>query len=266
VAEGRFGKAAIAFKSTLNAIDHDVIELAEQMAESSDSQVVMDVSTMPKRFFFPLLTRLCESSHIQTLIVTNTTPEEYGKELARDADEWRPLPIYCGDSLDESPEATLMIGVGYHPFRIQEILERSRGRRFGIKLFLPFPSLHPGNMENWKFIRGITSEWNRVDAPIPIVRVPTHDASLAFDALRQHSSSGRTRALILAPFGPKPLSLAMCLLGIARTAIGSQTEIGYTQPRVYAPDYSIGIATQDGIPKVAAYCDKLNGRSLYAID
>ena len=255
-----FGSASISYSSELDAIDHDVIHLADEIVEACGSHVVLDVSTMPKRFFFPLLTRLVESSHVTTLIATNTSPLAYGKELARNADDWRTLPIYCGNSRDESPEATVIIGVGYHSLKIHDVLVQYRDRRVGIKLFLPFPSLHPGFIENWKFIHEIKSEWDRVlREPIDIVRVPNHDVSLAFDCLRQHSSEGRTASLVLAPFGPKPLSLAMCLLGIARTAIGCSTEIGYTQPQEYSPDYS------KGSKDVTAFCVKLNGRDLYTL-
>lgn len=102
--------------------------------------------------------------------------------------------------------------------------------------------------------------------PIEIVRVPTHDVSISFDRLLQHSAGGQAPSLVLAPFGPKSLSLAMCLLGIARMKAGGSTEIGYTQPSAYSPDYSTGIAIRDGAPVVTAYCLRLNGRDLYSVD
>lgn len=251
--------------------EHDVINLAYELAESCHPNVVLDITTMPKRFFFPLLTALSESDRIKNLIATNTAPVRYGKVLAEDADEWKPLPMFDGDVLDVPSEATLIIGVGYQPLNVKDLLERNRSLRVAIKLMFPFPSLHPGFIQNWKFVSHIKSEWGdgqRVgqSSPIEIVRVPAHDVSLAFDRLLQHSMEGKTQTLFLAPFGPKSISLAMCLLGIARNRSGLATEIGYTQPSVYMPDYTTGVADRDGFPDVTAYCLRLNGHDFYRID
>ena len=251
--------------------EHDVINLAFELADACQPNVVLDITTMPKRFFFPLLTALSESGRIRNLIATNTTPVRYGEVLAEDADDWKPLPMFDGNVLDEPSKATLIIGVGYQPLNVKDLLERNRSLRVAIKLMFPFPSLHPGFIPNWKFVSHIKSEWGdgqRVgqSSPIEIVRVPTHDVSLAFDRLVQHSLEGKAQTLILAPFGPKTISLAMCLLGIARGRSGLTTEIGYTQPSIYMPNYTTGVADRDGFPDVTAYCLRLDGHDLYRID
>ena len=175
------------------------------LAEQAASNVVLDISTMPKRYFFPLLTQLCESSQVRNLLVTNTSPVSYGEVLAGDADNWRP----------------------------------------------------PGS-----------------NSDIDIVRVPVGDVSLTFDRLLQQTKGGQTNSLILAPYGPKPMSLAMCLLGIARRAKGFDpetdapnlpTKIGYTQPSWYHPEYSREVRIVNGLPDVMAFCVRLNGRNLYAL-
>lgn len=240
--------------------------LAFDLADTCERQVILDVSTMPKRFFFPLLTALCETDRIKTLIVTNTSPRSYGRILSENAGGWDTLPGYAALSSDESLETTVMIGVGYQLLNIQDLLERYARKPVRFKLMLPVPSLHPGFIKNWQFIQGIKSLWGgrpqRVGRQVEpeIVRVPNHDVSLAFDRLVQHSQQGLARSLVLAPFGPKPLSVAMCLLGIARQAVSSlDTEIGYTQPPVYSPRYS------EGSGDVTAFCIKLNGQSLYSV-
>ncbi len=250
--------------------EHDVINLAFELADGCHPNVILDITTMPKRFFFPLLAALSESDRIKNLIATNTAPVRYGEVLAEDADDWKPLPMFDGNVLDEPNEATLIIGVGYQPLNVKDLLERNRSLRVAIKLMFPFPSLHPGFIPNWKFVSHIKSEWGDgqhvgQSSPIEIVRVPTHDVSLAFDRLLQHSLEGKTQTLILAPFGPKSISLAMCLLGIARTQSNLSTEIGYTQPSRHMPDYTTGIALRDGFPDVTAYCLRLNGHDLYGI-
>jgi hypothetical protein len=263
--------AKIVEAGNLLSKDHAIINLAYELVERCHPNVVLDISTMPKRFFFPLLSVLIQSPHVSNLIATNTAPERYCEELANNAAEWVPLPMFNGDPLEEPTDATLIIGVGYQPLNVKDILERIRTLRVAIRLMLPFPSLHPGFIPNWNFFNHIKSEWgtgiNENQAPpIEIVRVATHDVSLAFDRLVQHSEEGRKEALIMAPYGPKAISLAMCLLGIAREKrLGISTEIGYTQPSFYHPDYSSGVATRDGFPDVTAYCLRLNGRDLYQI-
>ena len=246
------------------------------LAEQAASNVVLDISTMPKRYFFPLLTQLCESSQVRNLLVTNTSPVSYGEVLAGDADNWKPLPLYEGDPFNESPEVTLIVGVGYHPLNIQEIMEENKSIRVHMKLFFPFPSIHPGFIPNWKFVEHINKHRRPPgsNSDIDIVRVPVGDVSLTFDRLLQQTKGGQTNSLILAPYGPKPMSLAMCLLGIARRAKGFDpetdapnlpTKIGYTQPSWYHPEYSREVRIVNGLPDVMAFCVRLNGRNLYAL-
>ncbi|MEZ6127804.1 MAG: hypothetical protein R3C59_03920 [Planctomycetaceae bacterium] len=264
----------------LHQEDGAIIELAIGLAEESPPNVILDVSAMPKRFFFPILTHLCEASQIENLVVTNTSPLRYGDVMSGGWDDWKPLPIYDGDPFDHSPNVTLVVGVGYQLLSIQQILERNKSRTAAVKLMLPFPSLHPGLIENWKFIRHIVRqrqaslEGRQSERP-PIERVPISDVSLAFDRLVRLTERGKTRSLILAPYGPKPLSVAMCLLGFARRTLGFDdelerwrypTEIGYTQPAWYHPDYTAGIRLTNGVPDVAAFCIRLKGRSLYQLD
>lgn len=253
----------------LHSSDHEVIEAVQELADQCEGRVIVDISTMPKRWFFPLVRELVEAAHIKTLIAANTKPARYAKhgtQLATDADSWEPLPGYLHSDVD-ADETTAIIGVGYHTLNLHEFIGESTTRKIDLKLFLPFPSLHPGFRQNWEFVRDITAAWKGPLRP-EIVRVPTDDVSLVFDRLKQQSQEGRTRSLVLAPFGPKPMSLAMCLLGIAREREyddNVETEIGYTQPKAYAADYSVGVGMRDSTPIVNAYCIRLNGRDLYSV-
>lgn len=276
----RFGsRVKIVDSGNLLCAEHEVIQLAMTVASECSPNVVLDISTIPKRFFFPLLTSICDRNDIVNLIVTNTSPVRYGDVLAENVDNWKPLPMYDGDPMDSSSDATLIIGVGYQQLRVHEYFEENKSRRIGVKLLLPFPSIHPGFIHNWKFIHRISEELSGSEkvggnSPAEVIRVPTGDVSLTFDRLLQQTGAGVARTVVLAPFGPKPISLAMCLLGIARRARGDDpntlapilpTEIGYTQPKSYRPDYSTGVAERDGYPDVSAYCVRLNGRDLYTL-
>ncbi|MCY2968954.1 MAG: hypothetical protein NT069_35900 [Planctomycetota bacterium] len=248
----------------LHASDHEVLESVQYIAGELRGQVVVDISTMPKRWFIPLVQALVERHQIHTLVATNSKPDKYSNDrLATDPEPWEPLPGYMYAER-QSSETTAIIGVGYHMLNLHELIGESTAGNLNLKLFLPFPSLHPGFRQNWEFVRDVTTAWKGT-APPEIVRVPTDDVSLIFDRLLQQSQGGRAESLIMAPFGPKTISLAMCLLAIAREQIRPEveTEIGYTQPKAYASDYSSGVAMRDGIPLVNAYCIRIRERSFY---
>ncbi|MCA9061255.1 MAG: hypothetical protein KDA85_22230, partial [Planctomycetaceae bacterium] len=258
------GRLMIRPERPLHASDHEVLEDVQNLADQLHGQVVIDVSTMPKRWFIPLVRELVERPQIHTLVATNCKPQQYSLDrLATDADSWEPLPGYL-HAEGRSSETTAIIGVGYHTLNLHDFLGENTARNIALKLFLPFPSLHPGFRQNWEFVRDITTAWKGASRP-EIVRVPTDDVSLIFDRLIQHSHGGYSESLVMAPFGPKTVSLAMCLLAIARERICPEveTEIGYTQPKAYASDYSSGVAKRDGIPIVNAYCIRIKGQSFY---
>ncbi len=265
-----FGSTLDVKEIELLCIEQEIGDFVSDFLQRTGQNVLVDLSAMPKRFFFPILAMLLQSSTITNLLVTYTQAERYGKILEEDPDEWSPLPMFGGDPISEaSTHATLIIGVGYQELNLPDILNHVRFGPDRLKLFFPFPSIPPGFIDNWKFVSRIKSEWSKLRGaelpPDAIIRVPTHDTSIAFDLLIAHSNEGRASSVVLAPYGPKPISLAMCLFGIARQNQGIATEIGYTQPRIYHPEYSSGVATQNGVPVVTAYCLRLGGRDLFSL-
>lgn len=92
-----------------------------------------------------------------------------------------------------------------------------------------------------------------------------YDVPSIFDALCTFTDDGR-RTSALAPFGPKTVSLAMCLFAIAADrARRGAVPVYYTQPRRYAIDYTTGIKEVKGVPDIKAYCVRHSGRDLYNI-
>ena len=261
--------------------DSHVINLASEICNQLRSDVILDVSTMPKRFLFPLLTLLCEyeAPRFRNLLITNSAPLRYGEQISGGWQDWKPLPMYTGDPFESSAESRLIVGVGYQLLSIQQILERTKSASQKVSLLLPFPSIHPGLIANWKFIEHIVDQRDdgvpeRRRERTSIERVPISDVSLSFDRLVRLTEKGKTESLILAPFGPKPLSVAMCLLGIARRRLGYDnarerfchpTEIGYTQPMWYHPAYTTGIRQVGDEPEITAFCVRLNGADLYGL-
>ena len=58
----------------------------------------------------------------------------------------------------------------------------------------------------------------------------------------------------------KPMSVAMCIF-----AALTDSQVFYTQPTVYHPDYSFDIASRDGHPEIYTYCIRLEGRDLFSV-
>ncbi len=240
-----------------------LVEIARETLAACSENLVIDISAMPKRFFFPMLTLAIESNRFNNIVVTYTTPERYGDSLAEDPLPWNAFPMYGATPPGGETEVKLLIAVGYQPLKLEGILDGIRYRASNVELLLPFPSVHAGFIKNWEFILQI----RRVLQGLPtsaIKRIATTNTPLAFDRIAAMTNFGKIHS-VLAPFGPKPISLAMCLYGIACRQKDIPVEIGYTQPQVYSDSYSSGVAMANGKPLTNAFCVRLGGRNLYSV-
>ena len=66
---------------------------------------------------------------------------------------------------------------------------------------------------------------------------------------------------VFAPYGTKSMSLAMCLYACSHP---ENTDVCYTQPKSYNPQYSTGISMVNGVPDTFAYCIRLDGKDFYS--
>ena len=251
------GKAVNVRSREILCREADLIAVARESLGSCSRNLIIDISAMPKRLFFPLITLAMESFNHQNIIVTYASPKRYGDTLAEDPLPWNALPMFGATSPEGNIGLKLLIAVGYQALSLKQIVDGVRFNAGNVELLLPFPSVHPGFTKNWEFVRQIRDELPELRGA-SIKRVPTRDVSLAYDRIVAMTNSGRTPA-VLAPYGPKPLSLAMCLYGIACRAANIPVEIGYTQPQVYSDRYSTGITA------VSAYCIRIAGQSLYRL-
>lgn len=221
--------------------------------------IIFDVSTLPERFCFPILRWLAESGAVQNLVLTYMLAETYTEEdLGYDSQDWGQLPTFVGD---ESTEATsrvhVIVGVGFLPYSLPDWLKKTYTTpNFQISLLLPFPAPPANAGRAWSFVRGIER-----DLPLSrddqILRVSPVDLWGAFQRIDSLTQSGRARA-VFAPYGPKPHSLAM---GIH--AIRHSSEVYFTQPTYYHPEYSSGIPLESNLPIGYAYAMRLGGHSYY---
>ena len=241
----------------LFARDSEIVSLADSFADSCGPSVIVDITCLPKRFFFALIHRLMQRTSIENLLVAYTVPEGYhGGVLAEDHQPYSHLPLFGPRKFPEPPVDTVVVGVGFVPLGLHELLQFYK-EKVAIRALLSFPPGLPGFLRNWDFIRelesGVPQGWR---SP---ARVEAYDVSDIFDHIVGFTNGGAQHAL-LAPFGPKTMSLAMCLY--ARL---SDSPVYYTQPTVYHPDYSVGVRRANGLPLSYLYCLRVGGRDLYRL-
>lgn len=223
--------------------------------------VLIDISCLPKRFFFPMVKLALKQDQFENIVVTYSTAEKYSDDtLAFEPQEWSHLPLFQQESAPPAPRCSrVIVGVGFLPFRLPELLKHDyQDADAEIILILPFPPGPPQFQRNWQFVHEIDKAC-QLKHDRQIIRIDAYDVPGCFDriaALADEVGAGET---IFAPFGPKVHSLAMCLY-----ASKFGCDVYYTQPKHYHPRYSEGIRrTPSGKPETYAYSLKLSGRTLY---
>ncbi len=232
----------------------EIIQLVENVVASSSGHILLDMTCLPKRYFFPACRLLLQDASVRTLIVTYATPIRYSHSaLAEDFQEWRALPLFSGNS--DTPEI-LIVNVGHHPMGLPDQIEHG-SPRMDVKLLFPFPNAPESYHLTRQFLRSV--EHNLRGAGTQIKHVNGMDVSDSFEHICSLSEQGGKRVLF-APYGPKPTSLAMCIYATIK-----DSPVFYTQPRVYNPDYSHGTKTVNGSSQIYAYCLRLDGHDFYSI-
>lgn len=126
-----------------------------------------------------------------------------------------------------------IVGVGFAPLGLGDLLI-GQYKDAEVKLLFPHPPGPPNYRRNWDFVRKIVSSFPSVSLN-EMQRVHALDVSDAFDKICQLTNYGNY-STILAPYGSKPISLAMALYSIEQGVAAY-----YTQPRFYSANYSSGI-------------------------
>jgi|ERR1043165_3643271 hypothetical protein len=226
------------------------ISSIDKFLTNSTENIVLDISSLPKRFFFPFLKRILEQKKVKNFLVTYTTPKEYSAgDLSGNPESWSHLPLF-GPIVHPEPDFDMaFVGVGFMPFALPRLL-LGKYSSIPVKFLFPFPPGPPNFQRTWEFMRKIEKDYKLKDTD-SIIRVDSNNATDTFDFIYHETNQGKHRALF-APYGPKPTSLAMCLF-----AIKHNSSVFYTQPRFYNPEYSKGVG------KIYSYCVRLNGKNLY---
>lgn len=232
----------------------DILDFVSESAVGNAEAVVIDISTMPKRFFFPLIRFFLGSETARDVLVLYTSADRYADgPLAEDHDPWSHVPTFAPANPKAQPDI-IVVSSGFDTLGLPALLE-GQNRRADVHVLSPFPPMSSPQERQWRFLHGLAQSLEgRLIKP---KRVDARDVPEIFEHLAALSRDG-TRELTLAPYGPKTISLAMLLY-----ALSSGAGVFYTQPKAYNGEYSRGVSIIDGQPNVLAYCLRLSGEACY---
>ncbi|WP_210311994.1 hypothetical protein [Afipia massiliensis] len=248
----------------------DTIERILTEAIGSSSAVIIDITSFPKRWFF-VIARLAKANDtLADIIYTYSLGDRYARSLSSNPEIVRTIPTFT--SLDRRSVCDVaLVGIGYHSQSVLNLFDIERPK--SVTMLFPFPPGPPGISRNWKSverlemsIRTDSDALTLDNSGVTHLHLGALDLPQNFDAIRQVTDQGHRTSLV-APYGPKPVSLAMCLFALAAETAGRpDVPAYYSQPTRYALDYTTGISTKgDGAPSVFGYPVRLRSKELYVI-
>lgn len=248
----------------------DTIEAIVTAAMDGYEAAIVDISSFPKRWFFIIARMINQNALLKDVVFTYSPGNKYADVLSSNADIVRTIPTFS--SLDKRTMCDVaFVGIGYHSYSVLDLFDIERPK--SVTMLFPFPPGPPGISRNWKFVdrleRSIRSDNETNEtmelAGISQLRLAALDLPQNFNALRRVTDDG-TRTSLVAPYGPKPVSLAMCLFALAVESAGKpEVPAYYSQPTRYALDYTTGVYTIGDQPAVYGYPTRLNARDLYKL-
>lgn len=220
----------------LLASEQQLLKECEHILAKGRDTIVLDISTLPKRHFCFLLRQLISSGQVKNLIVTYTEAGAAGytsDHLAADVMTPEPFPGFGGKF--SSGGDNLVVAVGFEALGLRKlILDLYREVTRDLRIILPFPAPIDTVRRQWNTLAEIMEHDPENLRRENVAVIAAWDSEYVYKTLSSWASLGTS--LSLAPFGPKPHTLAMALFAIKHDA-----SIWYTQPKVYHPDYSRGV-------------------------
>lgn len=240
-----------------------IMGVVTALVEAGSTRLLIDLTSMPKHWFFPLIRAALAEAAIEDVIACYTAGVGYATTLSENISPLRVLPSFAGDAARDR-HGSLIIGIGFEPTGLDTLLADQQSD--SIRLIFPFPPGPPGHHRNWMFVKHIEdlTTKNQIDPP-DRVHIHMYDCSQIFDAFCEMTDGGRISSA-MAPYGPKTVSLAMCLFALATEAAGHPAiPVYYAQPLRYALDYTADAAMRGATPDSVGYCLRLAGRNLYRV-
>ena len=239
------------------AIQTDIDEFLDGCVAEN---LMFDITSMPKKLFFFVVKRAIQRQEkFRNIVAAYSEPESYsGAPLAENPQQWSTLPGFDGPL--RLPEGRrVVIAMGFEPLGLPDLVIQGEFAGVGTHLLFPFPTPPDRIRRNWEFAKDLfpnppfAPEFRHVDG----LNVPD-----VFDVLSDIGSDGETQ-MTLAPYGPKPISLAMALYAGRHDAGKNATAVYYTQPTAYNPDYSSGVRKIGAKLGIHCYAIKRLGQFLY---
>ncbi len=227
---------------------------ADSLNPEQSESVILDISTLPKRFFLFAFKQLVNSAKVRNLVVIYSRAHEY-PESALCENALPPAALQGFGRIEASIEKPRMIvGVGYVALSVEELLDTAKYST--LDFIFPFPPASPAFRRNWDLLSMLMP--NDIPRETEIHRIHGMDAFAVFE---RTLAWGQDRDLDLLPLGPKPHALGMAM---AYMRLDGRAELIYSQPQAYHYNYSRGISKdENGHPQIFAYCLKRNGTPLF---
>jgi len=228
----------------------NIVESIHALIEKSSDNIIIDISSFPKRFFFPIVKFILRLSKPKNIIITYSAPEKYTNEnLSENPQSWFNIPSFKAEDDDVD---VAIVGVGFMPLGLPDFLNNDNHPNLKVSLLLPFPPGPPAYQRTWNFVKEISE--NRTIDPQALIRLDAVGVPEIFERICAITNYG-SKKVLFAPYGPKPISLAMCLY-----ACQTDSSVYYTQPTSYHPVYC------EGVSQTFAYCIRLENRNLFKIE
>lgn len=234
----------------------------------SSGNVVLDITSLPKRWFFPMVRFLVQNPDVKNLQIIYTKGDMHAESLSENPETLRVLPTFMSED-DRDDHDFAFVGVGFHTHSMMQLFGEDKA--LSLQLLFPFPPGPPGIHRNWKFVQEVEMKVHKDDSllektdPISYLHLDSIDVSQTFDAIKIVTEGGE-KTSVMAPYGPKPFSLAMCLFAIASERSGkADVPVYYSQPQKYAIDYTRDVAMRREKLDSWAYAVKKDGKYIYEL-
>lgn len=250
-------------KTMLFANEDEIFKIAESIeteATASDGSIFLDISCLPKRFFFPIVKEAAGSESVKNLIVGYSQARSYAQtNLGVDPSPGYALPGF-GEPYPTPEQEVIIVGGGFGAPGFLDHFERLYEAGVRVMVLLPFPSDAPRYNRIWQFVREL--ENSSANGKIETLPTPLHDVGLATSRIRDLTANGEQYGVMM-PYGPKTVSLSMCLAAMSLTNSSKPPSIVYAQPTSYVENYSTGVAQVNGKAVTLCYPVKLDGQPRY---
>lgn len=259
--ENGFDPGEVLQRGLFSGLD-DMRSHVTALADRGATGLILDITSFPKMWFFPLVQAALAEKRLADVIVTYTSGTGYAEHLSENTAPLRVLPGFFAED-GRSRHDSLIVGIGFEPLSLVPLLSDQVSDR--VRLIFPFPPGPPGHRRNWMFVKQIEDLTLQQQMDPDRVHIHMYDCPQVFEALCEMTDNGAQTAAI-APYGPKTVSLAMCLYALAvAEADLPRVPVYYAQPQRYALDYTDGIGTFGKAPDARGYCLRLKDRDLYSI-